>query len=373
VSALLDRAALERCVAPLGEARMLPADAYVRDDVLAWERRHLFEAGWVAVARMAELRSTGAQVAAPVGRGSVVVVRDGADVRGFANVCRHRGHELLGVGDFGTAATLRCPYHAWVYDLDGTLRAATGGVEADPSELALAAVRVVAHSGFVFANADGAAPPVTEVYSGLEALLGPYEIHDLDLAARRVYEVAANWKIVHENYQECLHCPRIHPELCRVSPPDSSDNLPAGPGWVGGFMDLAPDAATMSITGAAVAAPLPALTPRARRRVAYVALLPSLLVSAHPDYVLTHRLEPLAPDRTRVTCEWLARPDATIDGAVELWDVTNREDWAACESVQRGVASGAYAPGPLSGREDAVHAVVGWCARAYLDEGASSS
>jgi Rieske 2Fe-2S family protein len=134
-------------------------------------------------------------------------------------------------------------------------------------------------------------------------------------------------------------------------------------------MDLAEGADTMSMTGAAVGPPHPGLDARARRRVAYVALLPSLLVSAHPDYVLTHRLEPLAPDRTRVTCTWLADPAAPsrdLVDAVELWDVTNLQDWAACESVQRGLASGAYVPGPLAPREDAVHAVVRWCAAQYL-------
>jgi Rieske 2Fe-2S family protein len=93
-------------------------------------------------------------------------------------------------------------------------------------------------------------------------------------------------------------------------------------------------------------------------------------VSAHPDYVMTHLLEPLAPDRTRVTCEWLAAPGTTLDDAVALWDVTNRQDWAACESVQRGLASGAYLSGPIAPREDAVHGVVQWFARQYLDAAA---
>ena len=134
-------------------------------------------------------------------------------------------------------------------------------------------------------------------------------------------------------------------------------------------MDLGADSHTMSMTGRAVAAPLPGLDATRCRRVAYVALLPSLLVSAHPDYVLTHRLEPLAPDATRITCEWLALPGTTSDDlapAVELWDITNRQDWEACASVQRGVASPWFVPGPLAPREDAVHNVVSWFASAYL-------
>lgn len=217
-------------------------------------------------------------------------------------------------------------------------------------------------------NASGDAPPVEEAFAGLDDVIGAHDAGALTRRTRHEYEVGANWKVIHENYQECLHCPRIHPELCRVSPPDSGDNLAPGPAWVGGWMDLADHAATMSLDGSAVADPLPGLDARTRRRVAYVALLPSLLVSAHPDYVLTHHLEPLAPDRTRITCEWLATPDADVAGAVELWDVTNRQDWEACESVQRGLGSGWAIPGPLAPREDAVHAVVRWFADAYLTD-----
>jgi Rieske 2Fe-2S family protein len=123
----------------------------------------------------------------------------------------------------------------------------------------------------------------------------------------------------------------------------------------------------MSMTGAPVGPAHPGLDDAARRKVAYFAVLPNLLVSAHPDYVLTHRLQPLATDVTRVECEWLVAPGVDdIAGALELWDVTNRQDWAACESVQRGLASGAYRPGPILEREDAVHHFVGLIARAYL-------
>jgi Rieske 2Fe-2S family protein len=370
---------------------MLPAAAYTDPAVLAWERAHLFAGGWVAVAHASSVAADGSQLAAAVGSGSVLVFREGDAIRGFANVCRHRGHELLGVGERACRDTLRCPYHGWTYDLDGRRRAAStvdaggdaargvdqrrrarhgsAGFDPDPDGHALGAIAVEEHLGWVFANGDGRAPPIADVFGGLDSVLGPYDAGALALVARHTYDVAANWKVIHENYQECLHCPFIHPELCRVSPPESGDNLAPGPGWVGGWMDLGDHAATMSMTGAAVAAPRPRLDERARRRVAYVALLPSLLVSAHPDYVLTHLLEPLSVDRTRVTCEWLADPGTAVDGladAVALWHVTNREDWAACESVQRGLASGAYVPGPLAPREDAVHAVVQWFAERYL-------
>jgi len=350
---------------------MPPAAAYTDPDVLTWERDNVFASGWVAVAHASAVAAPGSQVAAPAGSGSVLVVRGDDRLRAFANVCRHRGHELLGVGERICRDSVRCPYHGWTYDLEGRARHGSGGLDPDPDAHALGAMRVAEHLGWVFVNGTGDAPPIGDVYGGLEPLLGPYDAAELTPVERRTYEVGANWKVIHENYQECLHCPFIHPELCRVTPPESGDNLAPGPAWVGGWMDLADDAATMSMAGRAVAAPRPRLDEGTRRRVAYLALLPSLLVAAHPDYVLTHLLEPLGPDRTRVTCEWLADPDtsmAALADAVELWDVTNREDWAACESVQRGLASGAYVPGPIAPREDAVHAVVQWFARQYLAE-----
>lgn len=378
----LDVDHLARSCEPLERARMLPGAAYTDPSVLAWEREHVFAGGWVAVAHVADLAEAGAQIAVPLPVAlpsggpvggttpSAVVVRgDDGVVRAFANTCRHRGHELLGPGEARCHPTVRCPYHGWAYDLDGRLRRATGGLQPVPEDLALVPIRVEVHLGFVFVNADGDAEPVADGFLGASELLGAHDPGALVPVVRHSYEVRANWKVVHENYQECLHCPQIHPELSRVSPPDSGDNVAPGPSWVGGWMDLAASADTMSMTGGAVAAPLPGLDDARRRRVAYVALLPSLLVSAHPDYVLTHRLEPLAPDATRITCEWLAEPGTTagdLGPAVELWDVTNRQDWEACASVQRGASSPWFVPGPLAPREDAVHRVVGWFTSRYL-------
>ncbi len=359
--------ALRAATAPIATARMLPPAAYTDEAVLEWERDHLFDAGWVAACHAAAVAEPGAQIAVALGRGSALVVRDGDDLRAFANVCRHRGHEILGVGERACRSSLVCPYHAWSYDLDGRLRHATGGASFDADALALVSLRVAEHLGWVFVNASGAAPELREAFAGLDGMLGAHDAGALGSVATRDYTVAANWKVIHENYQECLHCPRIHPELCRVSPPDSGDNVAPGPAWVGGWMDLADDAATMSMDGRAVGARLPGLDERTGRRVAYVALLPSLLVSAHPDYVLTHRLQPIDAGHTQVTCEWLAPPGAALDEAIALWDVTNHQDWAACESVQRGLGSGRAVAGPLAPREDAVHGVVRWFATQYLD------
>ena len=242
----------------------------------------------------------------------------------------------------------------------------------DPRDFGLVELPLRVWGGWVFAHAlhplgDPQVPDFASHLGAAAAILEPYATGTLVLADRHTYEVAANWKVVAENYHECYHCPLIHPELCRVSPPDSGDNYDLPGAWVGGAMVLREGMATMSITGELAATPLPGVDPQ---RVEYLHLLPNLLVSAHPDYVMTHRLVPLAPDRTWIECSWLVLPDA--DGAapdaaraVEFWDLTNRQDWAACESVQRGLASPHFAPGPFAPNEDAVARLVGKVSAAY--------
>jgi Rieske 2Fe-2S family protein len=137
-------------------------------------------------------------------------------------------------------------------------------------------------------------------------------------------------------------------------------------------MELRPGAATMSLDGRSGGNSLPGLDDVRLRQVLYVGLFPSLLISAHPDYVLTHRLDPVDAGHTLVRCEWLFPPEvAAATGfdpsyAVDFWDLTNRQDWRACESVQRGLASRRSVPGPLGPGEDAVRQFVTQVARAYL-------
>jgi Rieske 2Fe-2S family protein len=318
----LDPVAVERALAPFGSSRTLPAEAYASPAVFAWEREQFLAGSWYCTGRAGDARP---------GEPSAVEV-------GGARVVLRRGR-------------------------DGGLRA--GGPDGAPARLAT-------WHGFAFVNLGGEAPAMAAHAGDLDGLLAPWEPARLAAAARRAYLVRANWKLLVENYHECYHCPSIHPELCRLTPPDSGRNLAPRGAWVGGAMDLREHAATMAVGGTLTAAPLPGLHGPALRRVLYVGLFPNLLVSAHPDYVLTHRLEPLDAGRTRVVCEWLFAPEAlAADGfdparAVEFWDLTNRQDWRACESVQRGMGSPGYRPGPLAPGEDAVYRFVALVAAGYL-------
>jgi Rieske 2Fe-2S family protein len=370
---------LDALRATLVEGRMLPAVAYTSPEVLAWELRHLYAGTWCCLGRLDELLpDTGdkpvTQRAATVGDVAVLLTRSGEDVRMFANTCRHRGHELLAVGETSARQSIVCPYHAWTYDLAGRVQAAPGFREVDgfaPADHGLVELPVRVWAGWVFGHAASARPavPFEEHLGDLAGIVAAYAPERLRLADRHTYEVAANWKVLAENYHECYHCPLIHPELCRVTPPTSGDNYDLPGAWVGGSMVLREGMATMSLTGRSGGLPLPGVDPT---RVEYVHLLPNLLVSAHPDYVMTHRLVPLAAGRTWVECSWflLAGDDGTVPDAtyaVEFWDLTNRQDWAACESVQRGLGSPHFRPGPFAPDEDAVARFVRLVTGAYTD------
>jgi Rieske 2Fe-2S family protein len=217
--------------------------------------------------------------------------------------------------------------------------------------------------GWAFVRRDAGGVSFDEQFGNIGDHLAPYEPERLVVAARHRYEIRANWKLVHENYQECYHCSEIHPALCKVTPPDSGYSIDIQGMYVAGPMDLRDDVETMSLDGRSGGVPLRGLSGRQLREVGYFGVWPNLLISPHPDYVLTHRIEPLDVDRTSIECEWLFPPEALerpgFDPAyaVDFWDITNREDWAACESLQRGVTSRGHRPGPMS---------VAWEAGTYM-------
>ncbi len=374
----LDQAALAETLRPFGQSRMLPRPAYVDQAVFEWEQRHFFGGGWLCLGRSDQVPGTGDQRAEGTGAGSVLLTRDDDGVlHAFANTCRHRGHELLPCGVSASQAVVICPYHGWTFGLDGHLRAAAGfknrtGFNA--SQWGLLELPAAEWHGLIFVDGSGQAPPLSESLGTLDTLMAPYEMSRLVVAGTHEYDAAANWKILTENYHECYHCPSIHPELCKVSPPKSGENYDLPGTWVGGTMDLRDGMVTMSLDGTSDGMPLRGLDATGLRTVIYVNVFPNILISLHPDYVMVHRLLPIAADRTRIECSWAFAPEAVQrpgfdpSYAIDFWDLTNRQDWTACESVQRGLASPHAVAGPLSSQEDAVYQYVTMVARGYLGQ-----
>lgn len=378
VSAPIDLAALRPALDPTLEgSRTLPAEAYLSSEMLQWERRHFFEGSWVCVGRADELGAPGDQVAVRVGTEGILLVRgkDG-ELRGYFNTCRHRGHELLACGESRNVNAIKCPYHAWVYGLDGALKGAPrfGDVPGfDKGGYPLIGVKVREWMGWVFVNADGEAPGLDTYLGNLGDLIADWEPGRTFVAGRHEYVVKANWKTVAENYQECYHCPSIHPALCKVTPVESGEYFQHTGAVIGGSMELMDFAETMSFTGESRGVNFRGLDEKQRREVYYYGVFPNLLISLHPDYIMTHRLTPLAPGEVWIECSFLfppeakERPDFDPAYAWEFWDATNREDFAACESVFRGMTSSGYRQGPFARQEDEVHAFMHMIALGYVE------
>jgi Rieske 2Fe-2S family protein len=297
--------------------------------------------------------------------------------RGFHNVCRHRGARLVDSPE-GTVRRLQCPYHAWSYGFDGSLRNApyTDSLEDfDPGCHGLTPVRIETIEGLVFADVSGTAPPLAEHVGDAARQLARYRNAELERAASITYDVAANWKAIVENYSECLHCPGVHPELNRLSHYDSGDEH-YGPGlWCGGTMTLNDGADTMASGGGHLTRPpIEGIEGEALRDVIYYALFPNCLISLHPDYVMLHTLWPDGPGRTTITCEWffepatMAREDFDAQDAVSFWDLVNRQDWGVCELTQKGIGSRGYVRGRFTAGELTVHNFDCMVAEAYLQE-----
>ncbi len=369
---LLRRAELEATLRPFAEARPLAGPPYRDPRIFAAEVETLFLKMWVCVGHQSHLGSSGDYLMRELGDESVIVTR-GADgsIRAFYNVCRHRGTRLLDDGAGTGLDCIRCPYHSWAYGLDGSLIAAPLMDEVDgfdKADYGLTPVRCETWNGFVFVNFDPDAAALAECLADFPDF-SRFGMDRMGLGATHEYEVAANWKLVCENYGECYHCPTNHPQLNPVSHYRSGGDSFAGEYFCGGPMRLNDGCATMTMSGQTNREPIEGLEPDDLRLVQYFNIYPSFLLSIHPDYVLTHTIWPLASDRSIIRCEWLFAPEAMDRGdfdpsdAVDFWHLTNEQDWAICERAQKGVRSRAYRPGRYHGLEETIYFFDNWYLR----------
>lgn len=364
---------------PTLEARMLPPRVFHDPEVFVWEQEAWFARGWICVGREEDAAETGAYFLTAVAGESVIVVRgdDGA-LCAFFNVCRHRGATLLSE-PCGRLVRFQCPYHAWVYDLAGRLRQPR---HTEPlrdfvlEEHSLVPVRLSTWQGFVFLDLSGEEPPLGDVLDDLPATLARYDLAGLRRARRIEYDVRANWKAIVENYEECYHCPGVHPQLNRITPYDLGDYLPSRGPWLGSWMEVVGDYETLSTDGATHGRPeVPGTEEGDRQRIYYFVVWPNLLLSLHPDYLMAHLLFPVAPGQTRILCDWYVAPDAFLapdfdpSDAIDFWDLTNRQDWEVCERQQAGTASRAYTAGRYSAIESSVHGFDLMVADRYAGDG----
>jgi Rieske 2Fe-2S family protein len=361
-----------------GGARALSGRYYTSPAVFARELDRIFGTRWLCAGRLDSLERPGSYRVFEIGTRagslarpeSILIARgDDDQVRAFYNVCRHRGARLCAEG--GQAqGHIRCPYHAWSYALDGRLAGAPNMIDVsgfDRADYPLMPVATAVWEGFVFVSLASAPVPFEQALAPIYSAFTAWQLPRLVVGHRIEYDLAANWKLLFQNYNECYHCPTIHPALNQLTPYLGARNDFEAGEILGGPMQIVQPDTSMTESGHFCALPL--VSGIERQRVHYYTIFPNLFLSLHPEYALVHRLEPLAIDRTRVVCEWLFDPAArdqpgfAPEEAVRFWDRVNREDWHVCELTQQGVVSRAYVPGPYAELESVVAAFD----RAYIE------
>jgi Rieske 2Fe-2S family protein len=343
----------------------LPRERYVDEGAWLEEREAVLYGEWFCVGRVDDLgldRPRRLAVVDVVGESLLVTSDEQARLHASYNVCRHRGSQVHPVEPdrlepvLCEASALRCPYHSWTYALDGTLLRAPHAEVVDSGDLRLHPVLVESWGGFVFVHlTPDRAGPIAEAVAGPARSLANYGLDRLVTGATLTYQVAANYKVLLENYNECYHCGPVHPELCRLVPAFAGGGR--GLDWEEGVPHRE-GAWTFTLDGTSTRAPLPGLTASERERHKGDLVYPNLMVSASADHVAAFVLLPRDVARTDVVCSLLfAADEVARDGfdpedARALWDLVNRQDWAICESVQRGMSSRSYRHGWFAPMED---------------------
>ena len=347
----------------------LPRRFYADPEFYRAELERFYVNRWICAGRADQIPNAGDYFTRSIADESVIVTRDGAGhVHALFNVCRHRGTRLCEQSHGHFTDRIQCPYHAWTYGLDGRLLAAPHMAAEfckDDYPLHQAGCAIWDGHIFVYLGREGLdgqdrqeGKSLRAQLADLPARFAPWAMEDLRLDRRIVYDVNANWKLIVLNFNECLHCPNLHPALNKLHHYLGADNVAPTACYCGGAMGFREGVETMSMDGKRRREYLPGLNESQRQQVFYFAIYPNLLLSLHPDYMMTHTLWPRAHDRTEIVCEWhfhpteLARSDFQSDDAVEFWDLTNREDWWIAEQSQAGINSRVYQPGPYSQREE---------------------
>jgi Rieske 2Fe-2S family protein len=263
-------------------------------------------------------------------------------------------------GGITGARLIVCPYHQWSYDFNGALVAAPhlgASTGFQKQDFHLYPVGIDTWGGFVFLNLTPAeAKPLAVQLGGIVERLQRYPLRDLRVGATIRYEIAANWKIICENYNECYHCGGVHPELCAVVP-SFREAGGANLDWSRGIPHRE-GAYTFTHSGTTVRRAFPGLDDDEQVRHKGELVYPNLFLSAARDHVAAFILQPRSAEHTDITCHFLFepheldKPGFDPSDAVDFWDLVNRQDWAVCEGVQNGIRSRVHTQGYYAPMED---------------------
>lgn len=388
--------------------KSLARDFYMDEAVFEEDLRSVFHTNWLFAGHSCDVREPGDFFTFDIGEESLLILRDkSGDVRAHFNVCRHRGSRIA-TEPCGHAKALVCPYHQWVYALDGSLvnaRLMGDDFDKEKYQLRSAEVREVAGLIFVCLAPDETTPDFDHFYAAIEPQLGPHGLEKAKIVARHHYDVRANWKTLIENNRECYHCRVSHPEFCMSNydlglPGDARSDagydslleseyaswqglglsprevsFPNGHPYRVARLPLKESFVTESLDGERVA-PLMGDLPDENVGSLRIIALPNFWAHANCDYAMTTRVRPVSAGITRVEVSFLVHEDA-VEGedyepekVAHVWKATSEQDWELCENNYAGIKSLAYEPGPFSEiTESSVESFLRW----YLDQLAGES
>jgi Rieske 2Fe-2S family protein len=336
---------------------------YFDAEVFELERERIFFGRWVYGGRAEGLDEPGDYVSLEVAGESVLVVvaEDGA-LHAFYNVCRHRGSQLCEPGPGRMRGAIKCPYHAWTYSFDGRLIGTpmVGKDEIDRSSFGLWELSVETWAGFLFVSFASEPEPLLDFLAAEPesplpfARFGPLE--ELRVGHRTVVDVEANWKVHVDNYNECLHCPTVHPELVAIVPAYRRGDVVEAD-RPDGSVAIAGGGTSFTRSGRSALPVMPGFDGDEATSIFSACIFPNMFLDISGTSTVATCLLPRGPERTTVITEYLFRSEALDDTEavaeiVEFNELVNAQDFAVCERVQRGVRSRAFDHGFFAARDE---------------------
>jgi len=391
-----DELSIDELIANQKPGHSLDQRFYTDPAIYDLEIEKIVNRNWILAGHASQLPEPGDFKVLNVAQESAIIVRgkDGK-LKGFANVCRHRG-SLVCLEEQGHADKFVCPYHGWMYDIDGNLTAARNMKDDfDMSTHGLKSVSIGEIYGLILVCFDDNPPSLEGAIRDLEEPMGMYDFENLKLAAQKSYAIPANWKLSIENYQECYHCATAHPEYALMHTMMLDDekrerasahmyermqacgikdiyidhvDSAARPGEIGfGFARTAMFSKykTGSKGGQPVAPLLGSITGYDGGQ-ADLSFGPFSFLLAYNDHVVCYVFTPVDHNNSNCEIYWLVRGDAEegkdydVDELTWLWDVTTMADKEIIANNSRGVHSKYYEPGPFSGMEDLEQIYIEW-------------
>jgi len=339
---------------PLSQARAMPKSLYTSAEFLAQEQAHIFAKDWICVGRAETLPNPGDYLTLTLAGEPVIVLRDrDGQLRAMSNVCRHRMSTLL--EGRGNARSIVCPYHAWTYNLDGSLRGAPAMTLNEgfcKDSVTLPAVRCEVWQGWIMVTLNPKAAAPETALQGVRDLIPNLDMSTYTETYRETFRWATNWKVLAENFMESYHLPMCHAGTIGGASKLEEMVCPEGTNAFNYHWILKNDSVPLALAHPSNTS----LQGDDRRKTWLLAIYPSLLITLTPGYFWYLSLTPDGPGHVNVlfgmgmSADWLADPEAECHLArvKALLDEVNVEDKGCTEKVYQGLLSGMAEPGPLS-------------------------